>query len=303
LDKAAIVTGPEKEKGAVQNHWLLCTVTQVEEVKFMLRMMPIFLTSIMYTTCYSQMSTLFVEQGYTLDRSLGYFVMPSASIGVFESVSVLFWVAVYDRVLVPFLRKRTGNHRGITELQRIGIGLALSICAMIVAALVEVRRLRTVHAWGLLGDAQTTVPMSVFWEFPQYFVMGASEVFTYIGLMEFFYDQAPDAIRSLGSSLSLFTNSLGFFVSTLLLVIVGHITKRGGKPGWVADNLNHGKVDLFYWVLAILSFLNLVAFILCAQQYEYIVTQGPSTCKSPLQEKEDQEGQLVDAEPPNKPQK
>jgi peptide/histidine transporter 3/4 len=290
LDKAAIIT--EKDSESLHNPWRLSTVTQVEEVKFLLRVLPIFLSTILYTTCYSQLSTLFIEQAYYLDRHLGSFNIPPASIAVFESISVVFWVVVYDRLLVPFLRKRTGNQRGISELQRIGIGLFLSICAMIIAAVVEIERLRVVHDHGLTDDSTRTVPMSVFWEVPQYFVMGASEVFTYIGMMEFFYDQAPDAIRSIGSAITLLTWGLGYFIATALIKIVGSITTRGGKPGWIADNLNQGRVDLFYWTLAILAAVNLVVFILCALQYDYKVTQGPlrpASQANPEQQKHDQQ--------------
>ncbi|CAM6083600.1 unnamed protein product [Calypogeia fissa] len=295
LDKASIMTEAEQEKGAVQNPWQLCTVTQVEEVKFVLRVIPIFLTGIIYTVCYSQLITLFVEQGYSMDRNLGSFVIPAASLGVFESISVLFWVVVWDQLLVPFLRKRTGNQRGISELQRIGIGLALSILSMVFAAIVEIERLRIVRIHGLVDNPDALVPMSVFWEVPQYFVMGASEVFTYIGLMEFFYAQAPDAIRSVGSSIALLAWAVGYFVTTLLLTIVSHITRRGGKPGWVADNLNQGRIDLFYWLLAILSFINLFFFIFCAVQYEYMVTTGPISAESEVlqQEKDGQREQSM----------
>ncbi|KAL2650916.1 hypothetical protein R1flu_019044 [Riccia fluitans] len=277
LDKAAVKLTIDNEDLKSQSPWNLCTVTQVEESKFILRVIPIFCTGIMYSTCYNQLSTLFVTQGSTMERSLGSsFEIPAASLSIFEALSVLFWTVTYDRLLMPQLRKRTGDPGGISTLTRIGIGLGLSVLAMTLAAGVEIVRLRTVRRRGLEDDILTPVPLSVFWLIPQYFVMGASEIFTYVGMLEFFYDQAPDAMRSVGAALSMLTNGLGSFLASLLVTIVNDITKRDGKPGWIADNLNRGRIDLFFWLLAVLSSLNLLAFIYFAYCYEYAVKEAPS---------------------------
>ncbi|CAM6093551.1 unnamed protein product [Calypogeia fissa] len=271
LDKSA--TDEDKGRdGIVENRQQLCIlVTQVEEVKFVIRVLPIWLSSIMYSTVYSQISTLFIMQGASMNLKMGSIRIPPASLSVFESSSVILWVVIYDRLLVPLLKRYTGNQRGISALQRIGIGLALSIVAMIVAAIVEVHRLRLVREYNLLDDTHTPVPMTVFWEIPQYILMGASEVFTYIGLIEFFYDQAPPPIRSMGSALSMVGVALGNFFSSCLVTMVNRIAKRakgGYKSGWIADNLNRGRIDLFYTLLAVLSFVNLVAFVICANHYK-----------------------------------
>lgn len=88
-----------------------------------------------------------------------------------------------------------------------GIGLVLSILAMVSAALVELKRLEIARSKGLIHE-KAAVPMSILWQIPQYFLVGAAEVFTCIGQVEFFYDQAPDAMRSLCSAFALITGSL-----------------------------------------------------------------------------------------------
>lgn len=109
LDKAATVTEEDKVKnGIVENPWHLCTVTQVEEVKFVIRVLPIWLSSIMYSTVYSQISTLFIMQGASMDLQMGSIRIPPASLSVFESSSVILWVVIYDRVFVPVLKRYTG---------------------------------------------------------------------------------------------------------------------------------------------------------------------------------------------------
>jgi peptide/histidine transporter 3/4 len=111
------------------------------------------------------------------------------------------------------VRSVTGNPRGFTQLQRMGIGLVISIFSMVAAT----------HS---MLNSKDYLPISIFWQVPQYFIIGAAEVFTFVGQIEFFYDQSPDAIRSMGSALSLTTNALGNYLSTLLVVIVTAFSTR-----------------------------------------------------------------------------
>ncbi|KAG6512659.1 hypothetical protein ZIOFF_030788 [Zingiber officinale] len=269
LDKAAVETEEDKNKGPV-NPWRLCTVTQIEELKSVLRLLPIWASGIIFSTVYSQMSTMFVLQGNTLDPHMGpHFKIPSASLSIFDTISVIVWVPIYDRFLVPFVRKLTGRDRGFTQLTRMGIGLFISIFSMLAAGILEVVRLRVVARHNLYNDKDDYVPISIFWQVPQYFIIGAAEVFTFIGQLEFFYDQAPDAMRSMCSALSLTTVALGNYLSTLLVTIVTSITTKNGKLGWIPDNLNQGHLDYFFWLLAILSVLNLLVYLVIAKFYTY----------------------------------
>ncbi|KAG6407638.1 hypothetical protein SASPL_130634 [Salvia splendens] len=239
LDKAAVISEAENERGDYSNAWSLCTVTQVEELKILICMFPIWATGIVFAAVYAQMSTMFVEQGMVMDTAIGSFTIPAASLSTFDVISVIFWVPMYDRVLVPVAKMFTGKDRGFTELQRMGVGLFLSILCMSAAAIVEI--------------FHTAV-----------FLLGAAEVFTFIGQPEFFYDQSPDAMRSLCTALSLLTTALGNYLSSFILTVVTSLTTQGGQPGWIPDNLNICHLDYFFWLLAALSFFNLVVLcVLC----------------------------------------
>ncbi|XP_074294287.1 protein NRT1/ PTR FAMILY 8.3-like [Silene latifolia] len=267
LDKAAVVSESDMKTGDFSNPWRLCTVTQVEELKILIRMFPVLATGIIFSSVYAQMSTMFVEQGTVMDRTIGSFTIPAASLSTFDVISVILWVPLYDRILVPIARKFTGKERGFSELQRMGIGLFISILSMVAAALVEIKRLQLAKELDLV-DKKVGVPLNIFWQVPQYFLVGAAEVFTFVGQLEFFYDQSPDAMRSLCSALSLLTNSLGNYLSSLILTIVPAVTASGGGPGWIPDNLNNGHLDYFFWLLAGLSSLNLVLYVFCALKYK-----------------------------------
>ncbi|KAF2282373.1 hypothetical protein GH714_043835 [Hevea brasiliensis] len=84
LDKAAIVAdGDFENSGSAPNSWKLCSVTRVEEVKMMVRILPIWATTIIFWTTYAQMITFSVEQASTMERSIGSFQIPAGSLTVF----------------------------------------------------------------------------------------------------------------------------------------------------------------------------------------------------------------------------
>lgn len=267
FDKAAVPIEGDDVKGTPSS-WKLCTVTQVEELKSIIRILPIWATGIIFSTVYNQMSTMFVLQGNTMDPHIGpNFKIPPASLSLFDTLSVIFWVPVYDKLIVPFARKFTKHERGFTQLQRMGIGLVISVFSMVVAGILEVYRLRLVKKHNYY-DLEM-LPISIFWQVPQYFLIGCAEVFTFVGQIEFFYDQAPDAMRSLCSALSLTTNALGNYICSLLVTIVTSATTRHGNLGWIPDNLNRGHLDYFYWVLAILSVVNFAVYLWISKWYTY----------------------------------
>ena len=64
-----------------------------------------------------------------------------------------------------------------------GIGLVISIFAMITAGVLEVVRLDYVKTHNAY-DAKK-IPISIFWQIPQYLLVGCVEVFSFIGQLEY----------------------------------------------------------------------------------------------------------------------
>ncbi|GLJ13235.1 hypothetical protein SUGI_0208390 [Cryptomeria japonica] len=268
LDKAAILD-PNMVQSSKSSPWKLATVTRVEEVKMVLRLLPIWSSCIMFWTVYSQMTTFSVEQADTMDRRIGSFKIPAASLQIFLVGSIMLFTTLSEKAIVPYLRRLTGNVHGITSLQRISVGLVLSIVAMLAAALVEKKRLDTAKEHGLSQNQNATVPVSVYWLVPQFFLVGAGEAFAYVGQLEFFIKESPVTMKSMSTGLFLSTLSLGFYWSSLLVTMVNKVTKHGKNRGWLPSNLNSGRLDYFYWLLAVLSVINLVIFFFFARWYKY----------------------------------
>ncbi|KAI4356653.1 hypothetical protein L6164_000658 [Bauhinia variegata] len=150
LDKAA--TSTQEDTQDPKRKWRLCTVTQVEEAKCVLRMLPVWLCTIIYSVVFTQMASTFVEQGQ----------------------------------------------------------------------------------------------------------------------LEFFNGQAPDGIKSFGSSLCMASMAIGNYVSSLIVSIVMAITARGDNPGWIPSNLNVGHLDRFFFLIAGLSAVDFVIYVISVKWYKGI---------------------------------
>ncbi|XP_072950443.1 protein NRT1/ PTR FAMILY 4.5-like [Typha angustifolia] len=274
LDKAAVQPSIYRDDED-PTPWELCRVTQVENAKTILAMIPIFLSTIVMSTCLAQLQTFSVQQGLTMDtRITAHFHLPPASLPIIPVLFMILLIPLYDCLFVPFVRRLTGLATGITHLQRIGVGLVLSCVSMATAALIEAKRKNVANQHGLLDAVPLLqpLPISCFWLSFQYFIFGIADMFTYVGLLEFFYSQAPTALKSVSTSFLWCSMSLGYFMSTILVQVVNAATKKSTMSGgWLeGNNLNRNHLDLFYWLLAILSFVNFLNYLFWAKWYKYL---------------------------------
>ncbi|RZB96488.1 protein NRT1/ PTR FAMILY 4.5-like [Glycine soja] len=276
LDKAAIQrkSDVQPENQETPNPWKLCRVTQVENAKIILSMLPIFCCSIIMTLCLAQLQTFSVQQGSTMDtRITKHFNIPPASLPIIPVGFLIIIVPFYDRICVPFLRKFTGIPTGITHLQRIGVGLILSCISMAIAAIIEVKRKGVARDNNMLDalPVKQPLPLSIFWLAFQYFIFGIADMFTYVGLLEFFYSEAPKGLKSTSTCFLWCSMALGYFLSSILVKIVNSATKNiTSSGGWLAgNNINRNHLNLFYLFLSILSLINFFVYLFVSKRYKY----------------------------------
>nr|GEV96918.1 protein NRT1/ PTR FAMILY 8.3-like [Tanacetum cinerariifolium] len=93
---------------------------------------------------------MFVEQKMAMDTTIGSFTLPTATLTTFNVISVIFWVPVYDRIIVPLARKFIAS--------------------------VEIKRLAVAKSLNLVNE-DISVTMNIFWQAPQYIFLCAAEVF------------------------------------------------------------------------------------------------------------------------------
>ncbi|KAL6331270.1 hypothetical protein AAG906_009698 [Vitis piasezkii] len=265
LDKATIRSDGDLGKNGSEtpNPWRLSTVTRVEELKMMIRLLPIWATTIIFWCVHAQVITFSVQQAASMDRSIGKFHVPAASFSVFFIGATMITLALYDRMVM----KKSRGSRGLTNLQKIGLGLAISVIAMAVAAAMEQKRLKVIRA--NRNTPTSTLPLTAFILIPQFAIVGIAEAFMYSGQLAFFISEAPKGMKAISNSLFLTTISFGYFVTTILVDLIKKITPgKDGGHGWLAPKINDSRLDYFYALISVLSFINLGLYLVCARWYK-----------------------------------
>ncbi|KAK9666103.1 hypothetical protein RND81_14G160700 [Saponaria officinalis] len=267
LNKACIIRDSEDigPDGLARNPWTLCTVEDVEGLKSLLRIIPIWSSSIMMSVGFGSFPVLLAK---TMDRHVGAkFEIPAASFGTFLVIVIVIWIPIYDRVLLPLASKICRRPVRLSVKLRMGIGLVFLFLSLLSAGIVEhVRRQRAVSE-GFENNPQGVIHMSAMWTVPQYIFGGLAEAFNGIGQNEFYYSELPKNMSSIATSLSGLGFAVGSLIASLILNVVNDVTRKGGKEGWIASNVNRGRYDYYYWLLAILSFLNVVYYVFCSWVY------------------------------------
>ncbi|KAH0852003.1 LOW QUALITY PROTEIN: hypothetical protein HID58_090961, partial [Brassica napus] len=268
LNKACVIRNREEDIGAdglALNPWRLCTTDQVEELKALVKVIPVWSTGIMMSINVSQNSFQLL-QANSMDRRLSdhsTFKIPPGSFGMFTIIALISWVVLYDRAILPLASKIRGKPVRINVKIRMGLGLFISFLAMAVSATVEHYRRRTAISQGLANNANATVNISAMWLVPQYVLHGLAEALTGIGQTEFFYTEFPKSMSSIAAALF----GLGMAVANILASVILNVVKNSSKKGERAGLkiISTRVIMIITW--AILSFVNVIIHIVCSWSY------------------------------------
>ncbi|XP_050220970.1 protein NRT1/ PTR FAMILY 5.8 [Mercurialis annua] len=249
----------------------------VENAKAVLRLIPIWTMLLMFAVIFQLPATFFTKQGVTMERSIGAkFKIPPATLQSAITVSIILLMPLYDKIFIPIIKLVTRDEKGVTVMQRMGIGMFLSIIAMIIAALVERKRLVISQT---MPKRSETVPLSIFWLLPQYILLGISDIFTVVGMQEFFYTEVPVRMKTMG--IALYTSVFGFgsFLSAFLITLVEVCTRSRGRQGWFNDDMREARLDKYYGLLAILSALSMLVYVILCKFFKSRCDLDSQNCK------------------------
>ncbi|KAI7996621.1 Protein NRT1/ PTR FAMILY 5.5 [Camellia lanceoleosa] len=182
LDKAAIILANKTREEQEKTRWRLCRVTEVEETKIGIRIIPMWLTFIACGIISSIGNTFFLEQANHMNRKLGRLNLPLPILLMFYDFSKSQFAKLYF-TLTKYLREAGLKHYA----PPIGIAASMTfaILTCITAASVETRRLSVIRKHGLLDKPDEKIPMSMFWLLPQFSLLGALDGVAENGIMSF----------------------------------------------------------------------------------------------------------------------
>ncbi|KAF2318607.1 hypothetical protein GH714_009339 [Hevea brasiliensis] len=259
LNFAAIRTEDEN-----QPSWKLCTLEELEDLKTLIKIMPLWSTSIFLSTTIAIFNSLTILQALTMDRHLGpHFKVPPGSFLVFNLVATALSIFMIDRFLLPAWQNLICQT--LTPLQRIGIGHVINILAMVVSALIESRRLHVVQTHNTNGTpGSSIVPMSGLWLVLPLAIVGVGEGFHFPGQVALYYQEFPSSLRSTSTAMISLLIGIGFYLGTAITNLVRRST------GWLPNNnINDGRLDNVFWLSAVIGVVNFGYYLVCAKLFKY----------------------------------
>ncbi|XP_060170935.1 protein NRT1/ PTR FAMILY 1.2-like [Lycium barbarum] len=270
LNKSCIVQDPQLDlspDGEAIDPWRLCTVDQVEELKALIKVVPIWLTGVVMSININQ-NSFPVLQATTMDRHIGSsFEIPAGSFGIFGVISAILWIVLYDPLILLIASKLTGKPVHFSTKERMGFGLFLSFLSVLVVAAVECVRRSIAIKEGYSDDPQGVIPMSAMWLLPQNSLAGFAVALHAIGQNEFYISEFPRSMSSVASALLGVGTGVGSLLASFLMSTIDDLTKRGGQESWISSNINKGYYDYYYLVLAGFSLVNVLCYIVCSRAY------------------------------------
>ncbi|KAL2510022.1 Protein NRT1/PTR FAMILY 5.5 [Forsythia ovata] len=242
LDKAAIILPNESQ----ENKWKLCTVTQVEETKLVIRTIPLFISFTFCGLVKSIGNTYFLEQANNMNPKLGNFKLPILFLPMLYELMKLCWESA--RKIHPSLFSVISS-------------IYYSVVCCTIAASVERRRLHEIRRHDLLDKPEERIPMSVLWLVPQFFFLGMLDSYFEKRVENLFPDEIPLSRRKYLIHFAHGASGVGTVGGVLSVYVVGKISEIGGK-NWFQYTLNRSRLDKYYWTLSALGALNIIVSVL-----------------------------------------
>ncbi|XP_008239649.1 PREDICTED: protein NRT1/ PTR FAMILY 2.8-like [Prunus mume] len=274
LDRAAIITSPDEldNQGKPKSGWRLCSLQQVEQLKCLVAILPVWITAIGTFMSVDQQNTFGVLQALQMDRSIGpKFKFSPGWMNIISMLALAIWIFFYERIYLPLAQKKsTRRNKRLTMQQRINTGIMLSIVSMLVSGIVEEHRRKSA-----LRHGSYISPSSFALLLPQFFLSGLTEAFSAVSIMEFFTMQMPESMRTTAGAVFFLSLSISSYIGSLIVNIVHKATEKKAKSPWLGGHdLNQNRLDYYYYIIAGLGVLNLVYFNFFARRYVLVGRPG-----------------------------
>ncbi|XP_021846497.1 protein NRT1/ PTR FAMILY 5.5 isoform X2 [Spinacia oleracea] len=242
-------------------------------VKTLVCNFPIWSTFVICGLVSSVGNTYFIEQAGQMDAKLGQWEVPTAFFLLFYKLVNLFTTS---------LCQKSFNSKKSKWITIFAMGVSVLCC--LIAALVENKRLEVVKS-----DNNNSVSLSMFLMVPQFFLLGVLDGAYNCCVFAFFQERSPKSVKKYLNSLMHFVLGLGILGNVVSVYVAGKVSSRGGRQSWFQHTLNKSRLDKYYWMLAVLSGINLGFYLLVALCYSKFIKKSESESQPESENEEDVE--------------
>ncbi|XP_019198093.1 PREDICTED: protein NRT1/ PTR FAMILY 2.8 isoform X1 [Ipomoea nil] len=266
LNKAAVIVDGDEldEQGVPRNTWTLCSIHQVEQLKCLFGILPVWVSGLGCFVVMDQQGSFGNLQAIQMNKSIGsHFQVPPAWMGISSMIALTLWILVYERFYILSFKKILNRDVRMTAGQKISAGIVTSILCMVAAGVVEEKRRSSA-----LKHHTFESPLSIALLLPQFILSGMTEALAAVAIMEFFTTQIPEALRSLGGSVFFLSLSFSSYLSSLIVNVIHAITVKTSPTPWLGGHdLNKNRLEYYYYIIACIAALNFLYYTLFASKY------------------------------------
>ncbi|KAM4845188.1 solute carrier family 15 member 3 [Thomomys bottae] len=275
------------------------SLQDVANFQVLVKILPVMVTLVPYWMVYFQMQSTYVLQGLHLHIPNIFSASPTNSSSALTAqgtdyripaawlllanvVVVLILVPVKDHLLDPLLLRCKLLP---SALQKMAVGMFFGFTSVIVAGVLERERLQYIAANQTVSqvigkDEYFAAPLSIWWQVPQYLLIGISEIFASIPGLEFAYSEAPRSMQGAIMGVFFCLSGVGSLLGSSLVAL---LSLPGGWMYCPDDfgNINNCRMDNYFFLLAGIQATTALLFIWIAHRYEKIrqgtASQNPSS--------------------------
>ena len=207
------------------------------------------------------MFTTFISQGCQLKQDVFDFT--------FSPPQLLFLSTLAMLLLSPIIDCCTYRY-GFSRLARIKLGLFVSSLAVAIAGFIEIERLDAAIVSGpagvsTCGGTQNVSDLALWYQIPQYGLMGVAEVLTIASVMDYAFLHSPPSMRTVVMAMFYLSAAIGYH-------LCGVISQIGA-------NVDHSEYQFF--AISGFCLLNCVFFMIRMRKYKETAPEEPGDLISP----------------------
>lgn len=220
-----------------------------EGLTILLRLAIVFVFVAVFWALWNQSLSEWILQAKHMNLHFAGITWLPAQVSAVNAVLILILIPVFQYAIYPAINRVFP----LTELRKIGLGVAVIGAAFLISAWIE-------H---LIAAGKTP---NIAWQLPAYVLLTSAEVLTSITALEFSYTQAPPVMKSAVMALFLCSVSLGNAFTALV-----HYAIRN------PDGSSRLTGVQYYLFFAVLAFVASLIFIPVARRYrEHTYLQNES---------------------------
>uniref|UniRef100_A0A9L0JVZ5 Solute carrier family 15 member 3 n=1 Tax=Equus asinus TaxID=9793 RepID=A0A9L0JVZ5_EQUAS len=211
----------------------------VANFQVLVKILPVLVTLVPYWMVYFQMQSTYVLQGLHLhipnifpdspaNSSVALraqdssYKIPEAWLLLANVIVLLILVPVKDHLLDPLLLRCKLLP---SALQQMALGMVFGFTSVVVAGVLEMERLEYIRnnqtVSQQIGEKiYYAAPLSIWWQIPQYLLIGISEIFASIPGLEFAYSEAPRSMQGAIMGIFFCLSGVGSLLGSSLVALL-----------------------------------------------------------------------------------